>query len=113
MKGLYHDGVNGFTFEYLAEKEAYQLHNEIFDRGCYYSSIIIDEKEEEEEEEMAVVEDPIILDIGANIGLFSIYKTLYMENTPIIYAFEPINEIYNVCKRNLSRVSYIYKHTYT
>ena len=41
----------------------------------------------------------IIIDIGANIGLFGI-RLSHMYNNIHIYCFEPIPEIYNVLKKN-------------
>ena len=43
---------------------------------------------------------PTVLDIGANIGMFSLsYASLFKE--AIIHSFEPVNFIYNILKRNL------------
>jgi FkbM family methyltransferase len=40
------------------------------------------------------IENPIIVDIGANIGFFSLYCHLKFKN-PQIYAFEPVRRNYN------------------
>ena len=48
-------------------------------------------------------EEPVILDIGANIGAFSIYLCKELEaKDPTIYAIEPSGENFYYLKRNVS-----------
>ena len=48
--------------------------------------------------------DSIIVDIGAHIGLFSIYAATRKGNTiEKIYAFEPLKENFEVLKKNIHR----------
>lgn len=53
--------------------------------------------------------DPVIVDIGANIGLATLYfKNLYPKSR--IYAYEPNPKIYNILQKNaqLNELSHVY-----
>ncbi len=43
----------------------------------------------------------VIFDVGANIGIFSIY-TASLDTTNKIYAFEPVRNTYEILKKNIS-----------
>ena len=44
-----------------------------------------------------------VFDVGANIGMFSLYCCELCENEVDIYAFEPIPEIFQVLQKNVGR----------
>lgn len=44
-----------------------------------------------------------VFDVGANIGMFSLYCCELCENEVDIYAFEPIPEIFQVLQKNVQR----------
>ncbi|MBC9929271.1 non-ribosomal peptide synthetase [Chitinophaga qingshengii] len=44
---------------------------------------------------------PVILDVGANIGIFSIFVT-QLRTAAQIYAFEPVPQIFGVLKKNMA-----------
>lgn len=49
---------------------------------------------------LSVGKTPVFLDIGANIGIFSLaYATLYLNSQ--VYSFEPIKQIYNELEGNI------------
>lgn len=48
-----------------------------------------------------IKEDFVILDIGANIGVFSVFCANLARNG-IIYAFEPVSEAYKILEKNIS-----------
>ena len=57
-------------------------------------------------DDILTVQKPVIFDIGANIGLFSLsYASLYQESE--IYAFEPVPFIHNILQGNIERNSEI------
>jgi FkbM family methyltransferase len=43
---------------------------------------------------------PLIVDVGANVGLFILYAKLAKPHSTV-HAFEPIPEIYDACERNV------------
>lgn len=49
------------------------------------------------------IENPIIIDVGANIGFFSLYCHLKFKN-PKIFAFEPIKRNFEILKKNVSDI---------
>lgn len=95
--GLCCDDV-GMTWEYIDENESDFFYNEIFCNDSYFkhginlpnSSIEV-----------------IIVDIGANLGLFSlaVNRMILPHQTLKVIAFEPIPPICEVLKRNLSSFS--------
>tara|TARA_Y100001935_G_scaffold58087_1_gene48650 strand:- start:5607 stop:6401 length:795 start_codon:yes stop_codon:yes gene_type:complete len=50
--------------------------------------------------EVVINENDIIIDIGANIGIFGIKLSKLFNNKITILSFEPIKDIYNVLKKN-------------
>lgn len=44
----------------------------------------------------------VVLDIGANVGFFSIPASLYCGSSCVVYAFEPIAETTEILKNNIS-----------
>ncbi|MEI6462681.1 MAG: FkbM family methyltransferase [bacterium] len=49
-----------------------------------------------------------VLDIGANLGQFSITISNLLNNKPKIYSFEPNNEIYTILEKNTKRYTNIH-----
>lgn len=47
----------------------------------------------------------VVFDVGANIGIFSIWVSQYLRNQVTIYAFEPIPAIFEVLRQNALRVN--------
>ena len=62
-----------------------------------YKEIFLDK--EYEYENIKVEENDIVLDLGANIGIFSLYAE--SKKSKHIYSFEPIKEYYEMLKENL------------
>jgi FkbM family methyltransferase len=46
-----------------------------------------------------------VFDVGANIGMFSLYCCELCENEVDIYAFEPIPEIFQILQKNVERLN--------
>jgi FkbM family methyltransferase len=79
----------GTIFEYISQSEAEFLYEEIFERNSYLQNGI------------QVNDGDIVVDLGANIGLFSLFLMSRFNNLKII-AIEPIPQIFDVLERNLS-----------
>lgn len=45
----------------------------------------------------------VIFDVGANIGMFSLFAASECQGDLTVHAFEPIPKIHNICKKNLDR----------
>jgi FkbM family methyltransferase len=78
--------VEGFSCYVIGYDEARLIHREIFEDYCY--------------DVANLSENPVIIDVGANIGLFSIYMKQKYPASQII-AFEPAVETFEVLKQNL------------
>ncbi|CAM9464824.1 unnamed protein product [Scytosiphon promiscuus] len=76
-------------FEYLHQGEAEFLYEEVFVRRTYLQHGLV------------AKEGAVIVDAGANIGLFSL-QCLREASGVQVYAFEPIPAIYDVLVRNLN-----------
>lgn len=50
-------------------------------------------------------EGATVFDVGANIGLFTLYANKLCNNNVNIYAFEPVPEIYKILQRNIQRLN--------
>jgi len=79
---------NGLSWEYINSSDSDFIYEEIFVRECYIKHGI------------RLYEDSIIFDVGANIGLFSLF-CLKNLNDFKLYCFEPIPPIFHVLQRNL------------
>ncbi|WP_353572594.1 amino acid adenylation domain-containing protein [Candidatus Albibeggiatoa sp. nov. BB20] len=82
--------LNGMTIIHQNKAETDFLYQEIFNQNSYLQHGI------------CIPDHAIVVDVGANIGLFSLFAAQY-PNTKI-YAFEPIPPIFN----NLSLNAHIY-----
>ena len=84
---------NGLECYYLSSKrETKFIFSEIFVEQEYIRNGIL------------INSGDIIFDVGANIGLFSIYVNRLKENLKI-YAFEPIEPIFDVLQKNILKHS--------
>jgi FkbM family methyltransferase len=45
-------------------------------------------------------DDSVIIDLGANIGVFTVYATVTARNTEV-YAYEPLGDFYELMKENI------------
>ncbi len=70
----------------MSQDEAKFIYKEIFEDGCYDVSNLS--------------EAPFVIDVGANIGMFSLYLKQKFPSSKIL-AFEPAPETYNILRRNL------------
>ena len=84
--------VGDLTWEYMDKDESDFLFHEIFVQNVYMQHGI------------NVMEGDVVFDIGANIGLFSLMCCKVCPGIKVI-AVEPIPEIFEVLKRNLSAVN--------
>ena len=80
---------NGLECYYLSSKEETEfIFSEIFTEEQYLRNGIV------------LKEGDCIFDVGANIGLFSLFVSRLQEKLKI-YAFEPIQEIFEVLQENV------------
>lgn len=54
---------------------------------------------------IGVHEGATVFDVGANIGLFTLYASKLCNNNVNIYAFEPVPEIYKILQCNVQRLN--------
>jgi FkbM family methyltransferase len=47
------------------------------------------------------IESPIVIDIGANVGFFTLFADFKLQN-PVVYSFEPIQRNFALLQRNLA-----------
>lgn len=78
--------VGKYEIWYENTDEFYELKKEIFGENCYYIEL---EKE-----------DPVIVDLGAHIGMTVIYFKMLFPKSQII-AFEPIEANFALLKKNI------------
>ncbi|CAM9091557.1 unnamed protein product, partial [Hapterophycus canaliculatus] len=83
----------GMMFEYLHQGEAEFLYEEVFVRRTYL------------QHGLTLEEGAVVVDAGANIGLFSLQCLREASGVQQVYAFEPLPTIYTVLVRNLSNNS--------
>ena len=86
--GLSYDG-NGLVWEHIDELESDQLYEEIFVNRSYLKCGV------------ELSEGSIVFDIGANIGLFSLFCLDILNANVTIVAIEPIKPIFDVLQRNV------------
>jgi FkbM family methyltransferase len=83
--------VPGLWWEALNRTEADFMFREIFEDAAYLRGGI------------SLPADACVLDIGANVGVFSLFISV-MCDSPRIIAVEPVPEVADVLERNLSKV---------
>lgn len=74
---------------YLNEDETNFIIEEIFHQNCYLDNFL------------TLPANSIIFDIGANIGIFSLYALKLCDHKTEIYCFEPIPTTFECLKKNL------------
>lgn len=79
----------GLAWEYISKDENDFLFHEIFIASAYFKY------------DIDICDGDVIVDLGANIGLFSLYCQSLAEDLHLI-AVEPIQPIFDVLRRNLS-----------
>jgi FkbM family methyltransferase len=80
---------NSFECYYISSKEETEyIYREVFTEQQYIQNGIV------------INEGDCIFDVGANIGLFSLFVTQLQEKVKI-YAFEPIEQVFAVLKENV------------
>ena len=79
---------NGKELYYIDKLSALDIYDEIFVENEYLQYGI------------EVKDNDVIFDVGANIGLFSLYMAQKAQNL-MIFAFEPVSTIYKVLEANL------------
>lgn|GEM_PF-6598181 len=79
--------VNGLPLFFLNKSETDFVYSEIFEENIYFQHGI------------TLEHGDTIFDIGANIGMFSIFCSLYAKNLNI-FAFEPLLPIYQTLEKN-------------
>ena len=80
---------NGVSMYFYNRSEADVLYTEIFKHKTYYKNGI------------KIPKNATIIDIGANVGAFSVFSMITFE-APKIYAFEPVSPIFDLLKKNTS-----------
>jgi FkbM family methyltransferase len=83
---------NGMNVSVLNEEEAKVLYHEIFVQKSYLKNGI------------QVRNGDCIFDVGANIGLYTIFASSLFENLKI-FAFEPVPDIFSVLEDNIKKNS--------
>jgi amino acid adenylation domain-containing protein/non-ribosomal peptide synthase protein (TIGR01720 family)/FkbM family methyltransferase len=83
------DLPNGMVVSHRNNGETDLIYKEIFERNIYLQNGI------------DINEGDVIVDVGANIGLFSLFAALYASNTKV-FAFEPIGSVFNTLKDNIA-----------
>lgn len=74
--------------------------------------IIYEQVQEYFRHEITLNEGDIVFDVGANIGIFSLYVNYLLRNEVDIYAFEPIPTTYSILELNANRFNPKRIHTF-
>jgi FkbM family methyltransferase len=93
----------GLVFEYIDQAESDFLYEEIFVRNSY---CIQNDKNFKHDiiGNIKLQDNDIVVDVGANIGLFSLFSQIQSKNIHV-YAIEPLPPILHVLERNLFNFS--------
>jgi len=86
-------------FYYISESEALYTYNEIFEENCYKLSTSSGSRGP------VIKPGSIVIDCGANIGLFSLYCSFRARDLKVL-AIEPIPENFKVLKANLDHLPF-------
>ncbi|MES2732835.1 MAG: amino acid adenylation domain-containing protein [Bacteroidota bacterium] len=87
-KALMHTLPNGMVVFHKNRFETEVLFEEIFQDRVYQQGGI------------RLPKGAVIVDVGANIGMFSLYAGLHLRGAATIYAFEPVEEIFDLLVAN-------------
>lgn len=102
-----HDDEAGITFEWLGNAdEAHQLWFEVFVLRTYARCGVL-------QRALGAHRSTLVLDVGANIGLFSMFACLLARrcsSSVRLIAVEPIAEICDVLRRNLTMCDAVQQH---
>lgn len=79
----------------LNVKEALFLYDDIFVRQSYL------------QHEITLKQGNTVLDVGANIGLFTLFVNHYCQGNVNIFAFEPISQLYKILEKNAKNATVI------
>ena len=82
---------NGKELYYLDKITALDIYQEIFEENDYFRHGLV------------LNDGDIIIDAGANIGLFTMFVCSQAKNLQI-YCFEPLKPIYDVLQKNLENL---------
>ena len=80
---------NGISLYSYNRSEVKMLYTEVFESMSYYSNGI------------KIPKEATIIDVGANVGSFSIFANILFEN-PKIYAFEPLQPTFKLLEKNIA-----------
>jgi amino acid adenylation domain-containing protein/FkbM family methyltransferase len=80
---------NGMAIAQLNQNETTFLYQEIFEERTYLKDGMI-----------SLAPGDVVFDVGANIGLFSLFAAEACDYNVSIYAFEPVQPVYEVLKQN-------------
>ncbi|HTL26293.1 MAG TPA: FkbM family methyltransferase, partial [Burkholderiales bacterium] len=80
---------NGLRLAHWQRHETEYLYEEIFEDECYLRNGV------------DLPDDAVVIDVGANIGMFSLF-VMSRCSAPTIYAFEPAPAIYDILKANFA-----------
>ena len=83
---------NGWPFFCYNRNEVKEIFKEIFESNPVEDFAIF------------LPENPVIMDIGANVGMFSLYIQQYCSN-PLLYAIEPVPHLCRLLKLNMELYS--------
>ena len=73
---------------------------EIDEGCCQVSAVSVDSAVEKVYGTLKNMEEPVLLDVGANIGVFSLIAKLIQDLT--VYAFEPFSKVFELLKSNVN-----------
>jgi len=82
---------NGLQVQQFNQAETEHFYHDIFDNRVYHRNGI------------ELADDAIVFDVGANIGLFSLYASRAASRS-LIFAFEPAPPVFELLRRNLSSI---------
>jgi phthiocerol/phenolphthiocerol synthesis type-I polyketide synthase E len=82
---------NGLQVQQFNQAETEHFYHDIFDHRVYHRNGI------------ELADDAVVFDVGANIGLFSLYASRAARRARI-FAFEPAPPVFDLLRRNLAAV---------
>ena len=81
---------NGLEVECISPSEALFIYKEIWERRCYAQHSI------------SLLPGAVIVDVGANLGLFCLWALQEQPDASHVYAFEPLAPLAGLAERNLA-----------
>lgn len=89
-------------FEWEKRRICFFYGNRKWDIQYFGSLYVLLEMFDEKQYECDAPDSPVIFDVGANIGAYSLWAAVTYNNS-IIYAYEPVGEVFGVLKRNIEK----------